>query len=820
LPEIEKILEQLTMEEKTALCSGISNWETTPIGRLNIPSVMMTDGPHGLRKEKSEGKGVLRGSYPATCFPTAVTLASTWDPELIAKVGAAIAEECLDQGVSTVLGPGANIKRTPLCGRNFEYFSEDPLLAGELAAAFIKGVQEKEVAASLKHFAVNSQEYRRMTVSSEVDERALREIYLKAFEIAVKKSQPETIMCSYNPVNGIHAADNKKLLWDILREEWGFEGIVISDWGAVNDRVKGLAAGLDLEMPSSNGILDGRIIEAIEAGKLDLEYLDSAVRRILRYIFNCAGGLAQAGSMKADYDEHHGLARRAAAEGAVLLKNRDGLLPISPETDFAVIGALARIPRYQGSGSSRVNPRNLVSFCDCLDAQSIAYSYAPGYTMEGDGYSESEIALAVEMAREKSHIIVFAGLTDEYESEGFDRTHLKMPRGHNELISALGKVSENIIVVLNCGAPVEMPWLNEAGALLNLYLGGEAVGEAACDLIFGRVNPSGKLAETFPRSLEDCLPARYFGMGPGRVHYLESILVGYRYYDSAGKEVLFPFGHGLSYTTFSYSNMQLSAASVGENDTLSVSFTIENVGGRDGAETAQLYVRDPESTHFVPEKELKGFKKVFLKKGESTTVTLELTKEALAFYNAAAGKWCVESGDFDILVGSSSRNILLRAAVTVKAPAVEITDHRQEAPFYYAPADADEIPLEQFEALMGRKMEPETPIKKGEIDLNSTIGDLDVSTFGRFFKRIIYKFAPAVLPRDAAEFEKNMVRQAALFLPVRNIFTLSNGAVPYEAALGLLDAFNGKTCRGLWRFIRAMLSKKPPKKSDIYPNSL
>jgi len=816
LPEIEEMVPQLTLEEKAALCSGISSWETTPINRLQIPSVMMADGPHGLRIEREEIKGMFKESFPATCFPPAVTLASTWDLELIAGVGRAIAEECLDQGVSTVLGPGVNIKRTPLCGRNFEYFSEDPYLAGELAATFIRGVQEKGVATSLKHYAVNSQEYRRLTISSEVDERALREIYLKAFEIAVKKARPDTVMCSYNLINGLHAGDNKKLLWDILREEWGFDGIVISDWGAVNDRIKGLMAGLDLEMPSSNGILDRQIVEAVESNELDVKYLDRAVKRILRYVFKCAETGDRSGTFKTDYERNHALARKAAASGAVLLKNRNQILPLSPEADFAVIGGLAKAPRYQGSGSSRVNPRNLVSFCDYLDMQNMAYAYAPGYTMDGDGYSENEIAAAVEIARNKKYILVFAGLTDEYESEGFDRTHLEMPRGHDNLISALGKVSDNVIVVLSCGAPVEMPWLDRVGAVLNLYLGGEAVGEAAYDLLFGRVNPSGKLAETFPRRLTDCLAVNYFGMGPKRVHYRESIFVGYRYYDTAQKEVLFPFGHGLSYTIFTYSNLELSAETIDENDTLTISFEIENIGDRDGAEVAQVYVRDPGATHFVPEKELKAFKKVFLKKGESKTVTLDLKRDAFAFYNVRTGNWCVESGDFEILAGSSSRDILLRAAVQVKAPAVEIPDYKEEAPVYHSLADAEEIPLEQFEALMGRRIAAETSIRKGELDLNSTVSDLGVSTFGKIFRWAVARFSPMVLPKGAPEFEKNMVREGAMSLPVRNIFSMTNGAVTYEATLGLLTAFNGKTAKGLYRFIKAMLSKKTPNKTDLY----
>ena len=816
MPEIEKIVAQLTLEEKAALCSGISNWETTPIKRLGVPSLFMADGPHGLRREKEEGGGLFKESEPATCFPPAVTLASTWDRRLLAAVGRAIAEECLEQGVATVLGPGVNIKRTPLCGRNFEYFSEDPHLTGELAAAFIEGVQEQGVGTSLKHFAANSQEYRRMTISSEVDERALREIYLKAFEIAVKKAAPATIMCSYNPVNGIHTSDNRELLQDILREEWGFEGIVISDWGAVNDRVKGITAGLDLEMPSSNGILDGQIVNAVNAKKLDIKHLDAAVKRILRFVLEHSAVTKKAGAFRADYEGHHALARRAAAEGAILLKNSGNILPLAPDADLAVIGRLAKEPRYQGGGSSRVNPKNLVSFCERLGTEGIACTYAPGYSMVGDGYSKKEIAAAVELAREKEYVLVFAGLTDEYESEGFDRTHLALPRGHNELIAALGEVSDKVIVVLSCGSPVEMPWLERSAAVLNLYLGGEAGGEAAADLIFGRANPSGKLAETFPQRLEDCLAAKYFRMGPQRVHYRESIFVGYRYYDSAKKEVLFPFGHGLSYTDFAYSNLQLSARKIKDSETLTVTFAVKNAGERDGAEVVQLYLRDCEAVHFVPEKELGAFEKVFLKKGESKTVTLELTREAFAFYNTRAGEWCVESGAFEIMVGASSRDIRLRAEVEVEAPAVEVPDYREKAPLYYSLAGAEEIPRAQFEALLERALPAGAAPRRGELDFNSSIDELGVSAFGRFFRWAVFRFAPVILPKGAGEFEKKMVREGALSLPVRNIFSMTNGAITYEATLGLLEAFNGRALRGLCRFARAMLSRKPPKKTETF----
>ncbi|NLI70524.1 MAG: glycosyl hydrolase [Firmicutes bacterium] len=816
--KINQILAKLTLEEKAALCSGINNWETTPIKRLEIPAVMVADGPHGLRKEVESAAvtNVFKDTVPATCFPPAVTLASTWDTDLAREVGNAIASESLDQGVSTVLGPGINIKRSPLCGRNFEYFSEDPYLTGELAAAYIQGVQENGIGTSLKHYAVNSQEYRRLTISAEVDERALREIYLKAFEIAVKKSQPYTIMCSYNLINGVHASDNRKLLGDILRKEWGFEGMVVSDWGAVNDRVKGIVAGLDLEMPSSNGILDREIIEAVRSGRLDVKDLDIVVGRILQFVFRCASTREKTATFKADYDKNHLLARKAAASGAVLLKNEDGILPFPDGADLAVIGQLARNPRYQGSGSSRINPRKLVSFCDHMDALNARFSYAPGYTLQGDGYDKKYIDDAVALARNKEYVLVFIGLTDEYESESFDRTHLEMPRGHNELVRKLCEVSDRVVVALNCGSPVNMPWLDRVAAVLNLYLGGEAGGEAAHDLLFGMVNPSGKLAETFPLRLEDGLSSGYFGMGPRRIEYRESIFVGYRDYDTGKKEVLFPFGYGLSYTNFSYANLELGADKINENDTLTVSFELKNTGKHDGAEVAQIYIRDTDSTVFKADKELKGFKKVFLKKGETRTATIDLDRDAFAFYNTKIGDWCVESGDYEILVGSSSRDIRLQATVKIDAVKKEMPDLRHITPFYYDFHGAVEVPLKQFEALIGREMPPDTPVKRGEVDFNSTIGDIGITIFGKIFKWAIHRFSTIVLPKDAEEFEKIMVRKGAMSLPLRSIFAMTDGAVTYDATRGLLVAFNGQTCKGLFHFARAMLAKKPPRKTEIY----
>ena len=816
--KIEDIMGKLTLEEKAALCSGLNNWETTPVKRLGIPSVMMTDGPHGLRKEKGEGgiTNVFKGSYPATCFPPAVTLAATWDRNLAEEVGEAIGREALCHDVTTVLGPGINIKRSPLCGRNFEYFSEDPLLTGEMATSFIYGVQKMGVGTSLKHYAVNNQEYRRLSISSEVDERALREIYLRAFETAVKKSQPATIMCSYNLINGVHASDNKRLLTRILRDEWGYEGIVVSDWGAVNDRVKGISAGLDLEMPSSNGFNDNEIVKAVKSGRLREDELNAVVERMLRYVFKCAEANKEKEGIDCDYNEHHKLARRAAVAGAVLLKNDNSVLPIKEDCNVAVIGQLATNIRYQGSGSSRLNPRKLVSFTQCLNSLSIPYRYAPGYTLSGDGYSREYIEEAIAAARDKDCVLLFVGLTDEYESEGFDRSHLSLPRGHNELIDAFCREDIKVVVVLSCGSPVEMPWADDVDGILNLYLGGEAGGEAAYDIIFGKVNPSGKLAETFPTKFSDCMASKYFGMGPKRVQYRESVFVGYRYYDSAKKYVLFPFGFGLSYTKFSYRRVKTDKSSVGKNDSLNITFELTNTGGYDGEEISQVYIRHLNPTIFKPVKELKAFEKIFLKANETKSVTIELKRDSFAFYNTSVNDWYVEEGDYEIIVGASSRDLRLKTTVHVSGEDKDIPGYSGAAPVYYNISEAEEIPLEQFETLLGRKLPEDKPPLKGELDMNSTVEDLDVTFFGRMFKEAVYRCSTKVLPRDAEDFEKVMVRKGAMSMPVRSMFAMSGGAVTYEAASGLLKAFNGQLVKGLFEFSKAMLGKKMPRKTDIY----
>lgn len=819
MTDIKSIVSKLTLEEKCALCSGITNWRTTPIASQDVPSVFVADGPHGMRKEiqKAEVANIMQTSEPATCFPPAVTLASTWDTSLAAKVGKAIAEESIDQEVDVVLGPGVNIKRNPLCGRNFEYFSEDPYLAGELSASYVAGVQKENVGTSLKHFAVNNQEYRRLSISSEVDERALREIYLPAFENTVKKSQPYTVMCCYNPVNGVHGSDNKKLLTDILRDEWGFEGIVVSDWGAVNDRVKGILAGLDLEMPTANGVNDKEIKKAVEDGKIDIEDLDKIVTRMLKFVYKCYENRSKhKKDFKADYEKNFEIACEVATKGAVLLKNENNTLPLTKGKKLAVIGNLAKEMRYQGSGSSRINPYKLSSFTDYLDEIKEEYKYADGYNPKEDKPDKALLKEAIEIAKDSEVVLLFVGLTDEYESEGFDREHIELPKSHNALISAIKEVNENILVVLSGGSPMAMPWLDDVKAVLNMYLAGCAGGKACYKLLFGEVNPSGKLAETFPISLRDNPSYLYYQMGPQTVEYRESIFVGYRYFDTAKKDVLFPFGFGLSYTTFEYSDIKVDKSKMTDKDTLKVTFSITNTGKVAGEEIAQVYVKDNESTIFREEKALKGFVKVKLEAGESKEVSIDLDSRSFSFYNTLINDWTVESGDFTIMVGASSQDIRLTETIAVKAKKVEIKDYRQNAPVYYRLPHIADYPQIEFEELLERKLPDNAPLKKGQIDYNATVGDLGICFLGKVLKWAVQKFSSIVLPKDSPDYLKKMVKLSALSLPLRNIYTMTNGMVSKKVVDGLIKRCNGYPFQGLGMIISGLIKKDERK--DTNPN--
>lgn len=666
--EIKSIIAQMTLDEKAGLCSGLDVWRTKPVERLGVPSIMMTDGPHGLRKQSGQTENLnISKSDPATCFPAGVSLAASWDRNILKKVGKLLGLECQAADVSIILGPAVNIKRSPLCGRNFEYMSEDPYLVSELATNYINGVQSEGVGTSLKHFAANNQEHRRMTSDSVVDERTLREIYLTNFEGPVRNAQPWSVMCAYNKINGTYCSQNKTLLTDILREEWGFEGFVVSDWGAVDDRVLGVETGLELEMPTSNGITDKHIVEAVKSGKLDEKVLDKAVERLLKVIFKAYD--SKKANATADLAEHHKKVRKISSQCMVLLKN-DNLLPLAKDSSVAVIGAFAKTPRFQGGGSSHINPASFdIPYDEIVkiagDGNKVLF--AEGFDLKSDDISETLLSEAKQIAQKCDVAVIFAGLPDRYESEGYDRQHIRIPSNQMALIDEIASVQPNVVVVLSNGSPVEMPWLGNVKAVLEAYLGGQAMGGAVADILYGIVNPSGKLAETFPAKLAHN-PSHLNFPGEGdNVEYKEGVFVGYRYYDAKEIEPLFPFGFGLSYTTFEIANLQIDKKELADNESVKVTVQIKNTGERAGKEVVQLYVRDTESFVVRPIKELKGFEKVELQPGETKSVVFELSKRAFAYYNEDLKDWHVETGAFEILVGNSSANLHLRETVKVKS---------------------------------------------------------------------------------------------------------------------------------------------------------
>lgn len=673
--KIKELVAQMTLEEKAAMCSGADFWHTEAVERLGIPASMLSDGPHGLRKQNQEGDHLgINDSIKAVCFPAGCGTAASFNRELLMEMGETLGNECQAEGVSVILGPAVNIKRSPLCGRNFEYYSEDPFVASEMAGALIHGIQSKNVGTSIKHFLANNQETRRMSCDSRVDERTLHEIYLAAFEGAVKKEKPWTVMCSYNKINGTYAAQNHQHLTETLRDQWGFEGYVVSDWGAVNNRVEDLKAGLDLEMPGSNGANDKMIMGAVLSGELDEGVVNEAVERILNIVFRYEENRDK--NAVFDKDKDHEIARKVAEETIVLLKN-EGVLPLSDQQKVAFIGKYAEKPRYQGGGSSHINSHKITSALDAVEGMK-NITYAQGFDDAEDKTDEKLLAEAVEAARNADVAVIFAGLPEKFESEGFDRKHMAMPNCQNELIEKVAAVQPNTVVVLHNGSPVEMPWVNQVKGVVEAYLGGQAVGGAVCDILFGKVNPSAKLPETFPIRLEDN-PSYLSYIGEGdMVEYREGIFVGYRYYDKKKMDVLFPFGYGLSYTTFDYSNLTVDKEQMKDTDTLRVTVDVTNTGSVAGKEVVQLYVADRKSTVIRPVKELRDFAKVELAPGETKTVTFTLDKRAFAYYSVRVHDWHVETGEFDIMIGKSSRDIMLTKTVTVesteKLPFVYTTD--------------------------------------------------------------------------------------------------------------------------------------------------
>lgn len=793
----KELVQQMTLEEKASLCSGKNFWYLKNIDRLGIPEIMVTDGPHGLRKQITSAQDIgLNASVPSTCFPTASATACSFDRQLLFDIGKAIAEECRQEDVAVLLGPGINIKRSPLCGRNFEYFSEDPLVSGELAASFINGVQSQSVGVSLKHFAVNNQETRRMTGESVLDERTFREIYLKGFEIAVKKARPWTVMCSYNRLFGEFASQNERLLTGILRKEWGFEGVVISDWGAVVDRVAALKAGLDIEMPHVDNAHDEEIIEAVNTGKLSLEKVDLAAENVVHLILKST----ERKHIHYEQANHHALARKAAAQSAVLLKNGGGLLPGKPGARTAVIGAFARNPRYQGTGSSKILPYMVDDVIDELAALGVKAEYAEGYPMETDEVDEQLIRAACEVAKDKEIVYLFAGLPDRYESEGFDRDSMRMPENHNRLIEAVSEVNPNVVVILMGGAPMETPWIDKVKAVLLMYLGGQAVGGACADILTGKVNPGGKLAESWPLKLEDNPSYNYFPGYPLTVEYREGIFVGYRYYDTAQKPVRFPFGFGLSYTSFEYSDLKLNKRDLAESEELIASCTLKNTGQVEGSEVVQLYVSLASSSIFRAAQELRGFQKVNLKPGEEIQVDFILPVRDLAFFNTTASDWQVEDGTYEVRIGASSRDIRLRDHVKVSSSRKnEIPEMRAKTPSYFDLSHGLNVSDTEFEALIGRPLPPRERAKGTAHSISSTFSDIQDKWVGRQVIKYVHKRLKE-MSADNADL-KIMAEKMLMESPVRMISTM-DGSMTTSQLNGLVDLLNGHVFKGLIKFLK------------------
>ncbi len=780
--QVAEILEQMTLEEKASLCSGLDFWNMKGIARLGLPSIMLTDGPHGVRKQDMEAEKIgLGNSIEATCFPTASMTASSWDPYLIEGMGEALGKECKQEDVAVLLGPGVNMKRSPLCGRNFEYFSEDPFLAGTIGVGLVKGIQKMGVGTSVKHFAANNQEYRRFITDSEVDERTLREIYLTAFEMIVREAQPWTLMCGYNQLNGTYCSDNKWLLTDVLRDEWGFEGVVMSDWGAVHNRVEGIKAGLDLEMPGSGGINDRKIIEAVESGELGMDDLDKVVARLIDLILKAK----ERESFAYDKAEHHELARHIAAQSAVLLKN-EGILPLSKGLRVAVVGEFAERPRYQGAGSSQICPTKLSSLLDGLEEKGIEYTYYQGYDETDNTSNEWLLKEAVKGVREADCIIVVAGLPDAYESEGYDRESMEMPTYHRALIEAMADSEKPVVVVLQNGSPVAMPWADDVEAILECFLSGQAGGLATADLLYGDVNPSGKMAESIPYSVSDNLSSSWFAKDPYVVEYREGLYMGYRYYDKANKNVRYPFGYGLSYTTFSYDSIRCTYESISveelKQSPMDVSIVVKNTGDIAGYEVVQLYVKAPQDKIHRPIKELKGFDKVWLEPGQRKEIIINLNARSFAYYDVKRGQWKVEPGEYKLCIGGSSRDLPLVHVLEIKGEVTasdreHIDQDRAQAPEYYLSGEGfHHVSRASFEAVIDKDIEAIRESMK-EWSLNTAIGDFkNIEAGHEIYTTLVERYRKSMSLEDNDDPKSERMMEAMLNdMPLRSLIMFSRG---------------------------------------------
>lgn len=810
MEDILKLLRKLSIEEKAALVAGTDFMFTNPVPRLDIPKVRMSDGPHGLRVQKQGGDNGVAGSEPATSFPTAALTACGWNEDNLYKMGEAIGEEARHYGIDVVLGPGVNIKRNPLAGRNFEYFSEDPLLAGRMGAAEIKGIQSKGAGVALKHFALNNAENHRFMGDSVCDERAMREIYLKAFEIAVKTAKPETVMCAYNKINGAYCCQNKWLLTDVLRKEWGFDGLVMTDWGATHDRIEMLKAGLDLEMPGDTDICRKWIIDGIKSGKLAEETLDEAVKNVLKLAYKHAGQKTE----QADFAAHDVLAEEIAEDCAVLMKN-DGTLPLSADKEYFVVGELFEKMRYQGAGSSMINPWRLTTPKNAFDNAGVKYEYCKGYKENQVAADKTLIDEAVKCAEKYDTALAFIGLTDYVESEGGDRENMRLPENQLALIDALIKTGKKVVAVLYGGSPVELPFADKAAAILNMYLPGQRGGEATRKLLFGEKNPGGKLAETWVKSYSDVPYGDKFSKTQIEV-YKESVFVGYRYYQKTKKTVAFPFGFGLSYTTFGYSDMQI-ADNGGE---ITVTATVTNTGNRFGAEIVELYVKAPKTDVFKPEKELRAFTKVYLAAGESKEITIIVNKSDLAYYNVKEKRLVTESGEYEFQLCSDSESVKLSEKIKIDGENVPSPYDKEIFDLYeHTPA---EISDDAFEKMSGLKI-PALPPKK-PITFESRFTDLNCTVIGK----ILFNAVLSVAKKDMKKAKKlpegaerdNKIKGAMFLkriLESNSIITMSMSAgksCPYHFAKGFVDLANGRIIKGIKDFCSPVKTAALPKNED------
>ena len=775
----QDIIEKLTLEEKCHLLSGRDFWQTQSVKRLGVENVTLSDGPHGIRKQEGAGDQLgLNGSVPATCYPTAATMANSWDPKLGEELGRHLGAEAASQDVCVLLGPGMNIKRSPFCGRNFEYFSEDPYLAGKMAAGYIRGIQENGVAACPKHFAANNIELRRMASNSVVDERTLREIYLTGFEIAVKEGHPKSIMSSYNQVNGVYANENAHLLQEILRDEWGFDGFVVSDWGANNDFVEGVRAGSHLEMPTTGGDGPTQLMQAVKDGRITENEVDKRVDELLDVMLSVRKAVDPLKGKPFDKEAHHRFAQKCSEESIVLLKNEENILPLQKGAKVAVIGEFAQKARYQGAGSSVVNCTKLDNTMDVIRQFDLNVAgFAPAYPRHGDT-DQTMIAAAVELAKKADYVLMYIGLDEIAESEGLDRSTLALPVCQTDALKAVSQANPNVIVVLSAGSAVEMPWLNQCKALVHGYLCGQAGAGAVLKVLTGQVNPSGKLSESYPVKYEDCSTAPYFPAKERSVEYREGLYVGYRYYETANVPVAFPFGFGLSYTTFAYSDLAVTG--------LAATFTLTNTGSVDGAEVTQLYVRAKHPSVYRPAKELKGFQKVFLKAGESKQVSIPLDDKAFRYWNSKTNRFEIDGGEYEIMIGASVQDIRLSAPLQVQGTAAPACEDANQLPSYFS-GNIKAVSDKEFEALLGHKI-PDGHWS-GTIQMNDAIAQL---YYAKSLKaRLVWKVLDHMLKKSIAKGQPDLNVTFIYNMPIRAIGKMAGGMMSQKMCEGILDIVNG-----------------------------